>query len=272
MKLIQIANSVKCVNQKFNRLLKYCKWLLGLKLKTQIMRRGNWVFSRTACLGNDSFAEYSKKNKVSRFNLQKSRIDLLLANPKNNTHYFGVSSYVDRKDVVPLVWIQPKNYWRKMQKPKFILIDSFSELTDVKFVHKKTKAYFFCHKSDLALNLHDNQILKVEGLLDLADVKLRYAELFQTFYEKWGDVKILFIHYPNNLESRTLFLTRSKQIRNAIEELEDTNPRLYSIKIPENLVAPQTVPNGELSSFPYHYSSETYSWVSKQMTKILEAK
>jgi len=251
---------------------KYTRWLISLKVKSLFFQSDNWVLSRTACLGNDSFAIFSEGLSLRRFNMQKSRLDLLTESPQKNVNFFRFSDLIGREDILSLVWAQPKDYWKKLSKPKFVLFDSFSDLTDIKFVHKKTEAYFFCHKSDLAINLDDNQILKVEGLLDLTDVKSRYAELFQQFYEKWGDVKILFIHYPPKLESRSLFLTRSIQITNAIEELEKSNPRLYSIKIPENLVAPQTLPNGELSSFPYHYSRETSLWVSTQLTKILEAK
>jgi hypothetical protein len=256
--------------RKIVKIVKYTRWLISLRVKSFFVRSDNWVLSRTACLGNDSFAIFSEEYNLRRFNMQKSRLDLLIESPKLKKDFFSFSDLIEREDILPLIWAQPKNYWQEFPKPKFILFDSFSDLTDNKFVHKETGAHFFCHKSDLALNLHDKQVLKVEGLLDLADVKYRYTDLFQHFRQKWGDVKIIFVHYPIKLESRSLYIMRAKLIVNAIEELEKTNSGLYSIKVPENLVAAQTLPSGKLSSFPYHYSAETYIWIANRMSQILK--
>ena len=48
-----------------------------------------------------------------------------------------------------------------------------------------------------------------------------------------------------------------------------TNHLFPSIEVPNELVSPKVLPDGNLSSFPYHYSCETSNYVSQQIQSIL---
>lgn len=249
----------------------YVKWLFGLNFKNFNLDADKWIFSRTACLGNESFEELNRNSKTYRFNLQKVRSDLLLLklNSKRTKHGFTASRFIDRDDIIPLIWSQFHLNLKSLPKPKYILFDSFSDLTDLKFLDLNTNSTFFCHKSDLRLSSDYDLNLQNLGLLSVNSIENIYRSLFQSLFDMWGEVEIFFIHFPTNLELRPLYLERARSIEQAINMLSSENSRLHSITIPEQVVKPQILPGGQSSSFPYHYSSETSKWAARKISEIL---
>lgn len=246
----------------------YQKSVLGLRMKQKLAHDTKWVFSRTACLGNDAFALMEEDSLLFRMNLQKGRSDLLLRNPieiksRNN---ITILKYILRDDIVSHILGQSDQRYKKMPKPKFILFDSYSDLTDVEFLDQFSGNSFFCHKSDL-IPLKDTELSNL-GLLNLDDVENLYKRLFDSFRSLWGEnIKILFIHFPTKLEIRDLYLRRAKLIEMAIDNLAILDKMLIPIKIPEILVQPETLPNGENSTFPYHYSEDSKKYVATEIRR-----
>jgi len=248
------------------------RWALSLRLKQICAHEGKWVFSRTACLGNDSWALIEEYSLLFRMNLQKGRSDLLIGRPEllKKRYLLTIQKFISRDDITPHIWAQSNRRFQKMPRPLFILIDSYSDLTDVEFFHQTTNSSFFCHKSDLfKLNQEENNLL-ILGLLKLDGVEILYKNLFDSFRNLWGeDIKIFFIHYPTKLEVRDLYLTRARIIEEAVDNLANLDKDLYPIKIPESLVHPEIFPNGEVSTFPYHYSLQSKTFIAAELTKVM---
>ena len=177
----------------------YTKWLLALRFKNFILRGDDWIFSRTACLSNDSFSLLAEDAKLYRFNLQKVRSDFLLSQLERKSGALIASTFIQREDIVPLIWMQFHVNIQNMPKPKYILFDSFSDLTDIQFMDSQTGTHFFCHKSDLVHLYNDNTQLLNLGLLSLEDIASLYENLFQKFQELWGGELISFLFtIPSN--------------------------------------------------------------------------
>lgn len=250
------------------------RWLVGLRLKRNFARQDDWVFSRTACLGNDSFALLQEYSSIFRMNLQKGRTDLLLAMPSSSEkkHNSSILKFIVRDDIVPHIWAQFCQQFADMPKPKFILMDSYSDLTDLKFFDKSKSKSFYCHKSDLTRTIETQDRLLNLGLLPLNELESLYTRLFDDFRLLWGNVIIIFIHFPTKLETRDLYLKRAKEIETAIERLSNRELWLYSIRIPDHLVWPETLPGGATSTFPYHYSVESKLYVASEIRRIMQGR
>jgi len=252
------------------RQVRYQKSTFGLRIKQKFAHDAKWVFSRTACLGNDAFALMEEDSLLFRMNLQKGRSDLLLRNPievkrRNN---ITILKFILRDDIVSHILGQSDQRYKKMPKPKFILFDSYSDLTDVEFLDQISFNSFFCHKSDL-IPLNETELSNL-GLLNLDDVENLYKRLFDSFRNLWGEnVKILFIHFPTKLETRDLYLRRAKLIEMAIDNLAILDKMLIPIKIPEILVQPEALPNGENSTFPYHYSEDSKKYIATEIRRVV---
>ena len=65
-------------------------------------------------------------------------------------------------------------------------------------------------------------------------------------------------------------IERAKSIEQAIDDLASINPCLFPIKIPEQIVKPEKLPNGDISKFPYHYDLQTYIFIAEEIKKLLE--
>ena len=254
------------------RQYRYMKWALRLRIKQTFAREDNWIFSRTACLGNDSLALTKEYSLLFRMNLQKARSDLLIRKPDSlkKLSPLIIQKFISRGDITPHIWAQSNRQFQKMPRPLFIVIDSYSDLTDVEFFHQATGSSFFCHKSDL-FQLDEGEInLSIRGLLNLDEVESLYRILIYSLRNLWGvNIKIFFIHYPTKLEVHDLYLTRAKIIEKAVDNLANLDKYLYPIKIPEALVHPEIFPNGEISTFPYHYSLESKTFIAAELSKIM---
>ncbi len=228
--------------------------------------------SRTACLGNDAFALIEQDSLLFRVNLQKGRADLLLGNPKFNArrNQFAILKFIQRDDVIWHILGQSDRRYRKMPKPRYILFDSYSDLTDVEFLDKSSGTRFFCHKSDLVPLDESGNEISIIGHLNLENIESMYKRLFDSFHYLWGvDIKIFFIHFPKKLETRDLYIRRAKLIERAIDKLANLDKTIVPIKIPEYIVQPEILPNGKVSTFPYHFSEDSKRYIAHELGRLI---
>ena len=257
---------------KFPPYLGFMKFLLRAFRHKIRLKHSPYIFSRTACLGNDSLKLSGASKSKYVFNLQKGRSDLLLRSYSSDEikPFFGAHKFMGSRDIRDMVWQQSNTYFHDFPKPFFILFDSFSDLTDLCFIAPNRTA-FYCHKSDMKTPSRDRGIIAY-GLLDLDSVEKLYESLFNNFRLAWGDVEIIFIHFPTKLETRQFYIERANCIKSAIENLTQTIPNLHSIEIPASMVNPEKSLTGEVDSFPYHYSLETKEFVANKISEILFVK
>ena len=257
------------LGESFIFCLKYLKKRFRSALVWKEAKRKPWIFSRTACLGNDALLLSRKSDSKVLINLQKGRADLLLESFASNKRRSLrlAHKYISRNDILNLVWQQSHKRISTLPAPEFILFDNFSDLTDRCFSLPNGEL-IYCHKSDL-LQTQKLEELVDHGLLEIGNIREIYNELFQIFRSTWGEVRIIFIHFPTKLENRQKYLLRSDLILRAVKDLVSTTTFLYSIDVPNHLVEPEVDAMGQPSAFPYHYSQETKLFVANEISKIV---
>jgi len=217
-----------------------------------------WVLTRTACLGNDVYNMLSLS--MPRLNVQKGRVDYWVRineHPGYKVQARKVYEHLERKDIYPLIIQEGLIALRPVKAPKFFLMDSFAELTDQLFVHRKEEWGFCSHYSDLHVNNAFNSKFSCEGLLAEEDMYQHYAAFFSLFRECYGKVPIIFLHFPTKLDHRAVFQKRSLAIHDAITRVSKEFPLFYSIMINDDCVDwPED--GFDDSKFPYHFNTSTY--------------
>lgn len=219
-----------------------------------------FVLGRSACLGSDLFFKhYNFFNRPLFKNQQKMRADLWLSQVSNSQTppldltKFG--SFFERSDIFQLVKCQLDSSWisdADQQRPLFFLIDSFSELTDQKFTHRKEGWSFCCHYSDLKHTPEFGSEFYCEGLLDLKDLDVIYLNFFSSISAYYPNIPILFFDFSTYLDERLLYRKRGLQLSECVESLGSCLNNFHHIRIPDSLIRPC-----ENDFFPYHFSEET---------------
>jgi hypothetical protein len=219
----------------------------------------DWFLGRHACLGYDVLKHFD--NLPTEVNFQKGRTDLLLSYwgdksllPKSSL----LAPFMARKDVLPL--IRQLEFFDCLPKnpPKFIFMDSFSELTDQLFFDRAEGWRFACGYSDIKQSEDFNTAYAGMGLLRTEDLEKYYIKLFSLFENRWGKVPIYFLHFPIALEKRNIFKTRYSAIMMAIDTISNSQGHIYSVKIDESKVTHPSDLSDALKDFPYHYDRNTY--------------
>ena len=219
--------------------MKYFIWVIrAIYYQTLIhftKRRKFWILSRTACLFNDSYNLLGLPELI-RYNIQKGRIDLWISYFTNNIQCASLSymKFINRHDIRHLFLQQIYFNLPKRNKPSLFVMDSFSELVDKKFVSKKNKKIsFFAYFSDV-----DNAIfekMNCEDLLPL-DKILETYKIFFSLFRNYTNCPIVYIFFPDKLETRELFLERAKVIKESIILLSKNYNDFYLIDIPFHLI------------------------------------
>lgn len=244
------------------RILKaYCS--LRYRSYFNLFFRKNFLITRTACLSNDAIKLYNSK--VAQVNIQKGRIDYLNAsyNGAKFKQNFCDASLIIRKDLISIYFQQSLNFKRMLVGKHYFIMDSYSELTDQLFVHRKNTSFRF---NANYTDVKDVAKLKYscEGLLDLNSIKSEYNSFFNNLIEINPCIKIIYILFPIKFEQRKKFIDRNKIICDSIYDLKNIFLNLEIIDIPDEIVGKN--PNDE---FPYHYNNEVYSYVSNELKKHL---
>jgi len=152
-----------------------------------------------------------------------------------------------------------------LKPPEFILFDSFSELTDQKFLIVKDTSEFYCNYSDVKKTFLDEGVIVSKELLSLEELEKLYEDLFCALWKLWPNVSVFFIHFPSDLETRQLFRDRADRILQVVTRLGEKYTSLISIVVPHNIVERPEVESSNLLNFPYHYSSATKTFCADKM-------
>ena len=231
-----------------------------------------WVFSRTACLGNDVYA--LAQIPIARHNIQKGRCDELLRRflqqdkSKFSRLIFGC---LTRQDIFPLIIEQERIWWKK-PAPEFVFMDSYSELTDQLF-HDKTKSVSFCaNYADIKTGKADLSNINCLGLIKIEDLKDQYFRFFSMLHNLWPKTFIIFIHFPSHREKRVSFVHRAQAIREAVGQLQVDDKMIISIEIPSR--GPddfQVIDDDSADEFPYHYEEQTYLVFASMLKNVVSS-
>lgn len=222
------------------------------------------VWGRVACLGKDTY-DLFKKDEIL-YNTQKGRIDylseLFVSGGKIKPSYLGLK-YVKRKDIRRIIIEQFYSSINFINEPVLLLMDSYSELTDQKFIDKnKSSSFFFANYTDLDLDFSDN--LNCKGLLRLDENLTKYyMEFFNNFRNRYSKTPIVFINFPKKLETRQKFIERHDYIKDTIIKVSEKFENFYVLSIPDDLVE-----NSSNDDFPYHFSSQAYAYLAQNIIKL----
>ena len=145
--------------------------------------------------------------------------------------------------------------WPVERPPALLFMDSYAELTDQLFVHRRGKWFFSSNYTDLHHDADFERDFECRGLLPLEGLEARYREFFTAFKTEIGNLPIVFIHFPKDLERREKFRTRHE----AISAVAMENPMLHSIEVDEGIVDWSDNPQDRQDAFPYHYNQQTYT-------------
>lgn len=230
-----------------------------IKVK-QITYKKNWIFSRTACLVNDTYP-LLKLNDNLVYNVQKGRVDLLNSYFSNsfNRPNLSLLKYIKRNDIKKLFIQQKYFFLPQNNKPSLFILDSFSELVDKRFEGViPTDGVFNSYFSDVDHHISKKMVCK--DLLDENQLFDTYLTFFNAF-RRYSDCPIIFVLFPDKLENRDSYINRSKIIRESIILVKSQVRDFHIIDIPEILV--NHAPN-DLN--PYHFGREVHDYLANQIT------
>ena len=216
-----------------------------------------WCFSRTACLGNDVFKLLDIP--WLRINIQKGRADYLMQSQDMDRRPLPFTTYhwLKRKYIWSVLVEQEFQWFATQTSPKFILMDSFSELTDQVFSSRERGVSFCAHFGDLDFEQSSVRSLESSGLMSVTDFQPAYAKLFEEFHTRWPGTPVIFLHFPGHLETRPEYRLRALSIITAMDNLARVDPLLVPVEIENHTPTfPSRHPPEDF--FPYHYDDGTY--------------
>jgi len=233
-----------------------------------ITHKRGWIMGRMACMGKDVLKLLNINAPL--VNVQKGRVDYLnsiFKDPKLKTRAKRVCPHIKRNDIKELI-IQQKILWEGSSKaPLAFFMDSFSELTDQRFYHKKQGWSFSANYSDIEHSANFMNTFESKGLLSVDDLIDSYRVFFDSIRQMYGQIPIIFMHFPVKLDERKKFKSRYKRIKEAIDQVKMEFQPFYSFEVNEEIVDWPKESSPELKSFPYHYNRETYQNLAKQIVK-----
>jgi|LakMenEpi03Aug12_release.lakeMendotaPanAssembly.Ray.scaffolds.fasta_scaffold220332_2 hypothetical protein len=243
------------------------KWII--RPKVFVIRRifkiskEEWIMGRIACMGQDVLKLLNIG--VPILNVQKGRIDLISQKSKNIVRTAQIVPFIYRDDIKDLILQQELLYGNMMKPPIALYMDSFSDLTDQLFLHRKKRWSFCANFSDINHTMEFKKKFEVIGLLSMDSLIEHYRFFFNLFRQRYPSVPIIFMHFPVKLDKREKFNFRYKKIKEAIDILEKEFQQFYSFTVDEEIVNwPEELIPG-LEKFPYHYNKETYQNLANQI-------
>jgi hypothetical protein len=216
--------------------------------------RNEYILSRTACLGTD-ILQILKPN-YSIYNMQKNRIDLLnsqltLKQSSKLKLNFKYLNAIKEFSIKSMVLHQSNNRWMHGKKPQFFIMDTFSELTDQKFIYKNKKE-FFCNYNDVSRELLNIGVIESIGLLEKELILSEYFSFFENINLVFPNIPIFLIIFPSKFETRPELIERAGNISDAIEICATNFLNLHVISIPDREIEDKPVD----SKYIYHYSEK----------------
>ena len=212
---------------------------------------------RYACLGTAVLEALGRRYKMH--NLQKGRVDYQLQAMQDASTLCKPAQavrHLARDYITPTVEQQARlcpDY-----APKLVFVDSFSELTDQLFRHKKEGWQFCCNYMDLQQSNEFADTFESLGLMNLDTLQEAYQSMLRAVDERWPGIPVIYIHFPDVLEERERFVDRARKIRRVVETCARLHPNLYSFSVPPEIVRHPDVVEPGMENFPYHYNRATY--------------
>ncbi|MCK4809721.1 MAG: hypothetical protein KAS99_02145 [Candidatus Omnitrophica bacterium] len=227
------------------------------------------VLSRCACMGHNILEELGWKRVT--LNHQKSRVDHLLKlseSPWIKPKPIFVEPYLNRKDILPLICQERQNFWN-YRRPDVVFMDSYSELTDQLFVHRKGWQ-FLANYTDIDHSNTFSQYFESYGLLELNELKKLYSSFFSMLRKVYGNIPIIYLHFPTTLDKRTKFQDRGQTIVEIVDSIAHKFEKLYSMKIPDQIVnnSFKDCSKQTLKDFPYHFNKQVYSYFAEKIRSL----
>lgn len=199
------------------------------------------------------------------------RVDSFLGaydDEKSNRGRLGVLSLIPRKDIQICIAMQfDRTFMSPSLPPRFIIMDSFSDLTDVR-MRFKADTIFNANISDIAKLHRKNRNLEIGELLNTDSLEELYSNLFSKFNFFFPSVPIIFILFPTILDTRLLYRERGEKIVSVLERLKSDFPNLNVVTCPDSLVA--FADDDVNKEFPYHYEDAVYRNLFNQIKTIIE--
>ncbi|WOB10077.1 hypothetical protein [Piscinibacter gummiphilus] len=192
-------------------------------------------------------------------NIQKGRVDYLLDvwdAPARRCQPELVKPHLAREHIAPTVDQQADLC--PTFPPEIVFIDSFSELTDQTFRHKVGGWTFCCNYLDLAHTEAFSDEFESLGPMDLSALDAAYDEMLKRIATRWPGVPVVYLHFPDALETREKFQQRARHIRDVVQSCEQRHDHLFAFSVPSTVVQRPEVLEPGLEDFPYHYNQATY--------------
>jgi hypothetical protein len=236
-----------------------------LREYNKIFKEKEYILGRIACLGQTIFRNKYYTQNVKLINQQKARVDFLIeklkggSGPKSDL----VEFHLEREDIHPLIVEQQEFPWNFVTNPNLIIMDSFSELTDQRFRHRNEGWSFYCNYTDIHHCIEFDNEFECLGLLDLDNLEELYLEFFNILRKKYPSKRLIFIHFPIELDSREKFKTRGREILRIMTNIAKLNSWITNLYISPDEVYTSDVGD----NFPYHYGSKTYESFCKKWPK-----
>lgn len=212
---------------------------------------------RYACLGAAVLDALGRKYKMH--NIQKGRVDYLLQainDPSVLCKPEAAVRHLARDYIAPAV--EQQAHLCPDYTPELVFVDSFSELTDQLFRHKKEGWQFCCNYLDLEHGDEFAATFESLGLMNLDGLQDVYLAMLRAVEARWPGIPVIYIHFPDALEERDRFVERARQIRQVVEACAAQHPNLYSFSVPPEIVKRPEVVEPGMENFPYHYNQATY--------------
>jgi hypothetical protein len=149
--------------------------------------------------------------------------------------------------------------WQTCGPVQYLLMDSFSELTDQLFVHKKEGWAFCSHYQDIEHSPEFQDEFECRGLLQLGHLEQAYIAFFNWFAEEYPDTPVIFLQFPASLDQREEFKKRADEIKRVIKIIAENHTFIRVLEAGVSEVVP-----ADGDSFPYHFGYTTkMSFVKK---------
>jgi hypothetical protein len=258
-----------------NKLLPYLRYFFNwfkFNLFYKIFQKKYTIIARHACLGKDVLKLLEMDTNI--LNIQKGRIDYILdcnKNPKLKANTLGVIPHMKRTEILSCINELEFLYnWESLKNPKILFMDSMAELADQRFYNRINGRSFLCSYSDLNHTIEFNNIYRNEGLIPLDQLEMYFQNFFSFVRENYGDIIILYLHFPSKLETRIKFIERANRIKEILKMHEQTNKNLFSISVNNSIVDWDKNRTIEMYDFPYHYNNDTYMAFSDEIRRILQ--
>lgn len=224
--------------------------------------------SRVACLGQWS-AEYSGMIECSlkHQNQQKGRVDLILDRIKGETptNALAVGRHLIRTDIAPLLEQQEVLYWLRLHSAELIYIDSYSELVDQRFRHSSGWSFCACY-TDVNHSQSFASEFSNEGLLALDKIEPLYVELFEWAKAKFGNIPIIYVHFPTKFDNRDKFKERGQALIDITTRLTGKY-RMTNIIVPDEKISEADDPRHRDT---YHFGSTTIAHIGDAIKEALK--